>query len=121
MANEIMVGEWTVTGQCTICGSPYLSRPSYSIDSVGLQDSKPETISSCKCFEKQKEISRPENSVSRVVKLRTTDNKGEEEHIYTITSTNPSDKIQIDEDGNFNISISKAGTRTIDVSEEIMG
>jgi hypothetical protein len=100
--SEIMVGEWTVTSSCTICGSPYLSKPSYKFDAQGDQD-KPVTINTCSCFKNQEKISRPENSVSRVVKLRSVNDKEEDEFIYTVTSTNPNDVIKIDDNGNFTI------------------
>jgi hypothetical protein len=110
--SEIIVGEWIVTGQCTICGAPFLSKCSYKLDEQGDQD-KPITVNSCSCFKNQEKIFRPENSVSRMVKLRTADNKGEEEYIYTVTSTNPNDKIEISESGNFTVTPAEAATITI--------
>jgi hypothetical protein len=55
--NEIMVGEWTVTGHCTICGSPFLSKQLYDFGPDNKVNSSPVTISSCSCFENKKEIS----------------------------------------------------------------
>lgn len=118
--SEIMIGEWTVTGQCTICGSPYLSKQSYKIDATGDQD-RPITINTCSCFKNQEKIFHPNNSVSRMVKLRTADNKGEEEYIYTVTSTNPNDKIVINDDGGFTVTTPGTGSRTIGVGEGITG